>query len=240
MSLEDNTELKTLVLKRSAVKRKITLSLKNLDDSPAENVIDTVKVRVDTLLKEIEDFDAKIGEIYLETCENGELSQAYDTELEKQEEYSLGVKLQLSEFNVSKKETEKVQGTNCELKLPYMNCRTFSGESSSHTEYYDFFSQFQNVVGLRSNLAPSTKLSYLRSYLRGYAFKVIQHLSVTDSNYAVALSLLEKEFLNKQALTDDLYKKLIEKKPKFDQTFLETKLYIADIRCLLTDLKNYD
>ena len=53
------------------------------------------------------------------------------------------------------------------------------------------------MVGLRSNLSGSTKLTYLKSFMKGYAAKVLHHLQVTDANYDIAISLLEKEFLNK-------------------------------------------
>ena len=92
----------------------------------------------------------------------------------------------------------------------------------------------------RVNLAKSTKLTYLLRYLKGYAYKIVQHLQITDDNYDVAIELLGNEFLNKPALIDELFKKLSELKPKYDVTYLETKLYISEIRCILSDLKNYD
>ena len=73
------------------------------------------------------------------------------------------------------------------------------------------------------------KLTYLKSYLKGYALKIVTHLQVTDSNYQIALDMLDAEFLNKPALIDDLIRQLLSLKPKFDQTFLETKMYINTI-----------
>ena len=32
----------------------------------------------------------------------------------------------------------------------------------------------------------------------------------------------------------------MECKPKFDNSYLETKLYIIDVRCIIADLKSYD
>ena len=37
--------------------------------------------------------------------------------------------------------------------------------------------------------------------------KIIQHLQITDENYPVALSLLDKEFLDKAAIVDELFRK---------------------------------
>ena len=95
-------------------------------------------------------------------------------------------------------------------------------------------------MGNRVNLAKSTKVTYLLIYLKGYAHKIVHHLQITDDNYDVAIELLGNEFLNKPALIDELFKKLLEMKPKYDVTYLETKLYISEIRFILTDLKNYD
>ena len=94
-------------------------------------------------------------------------------------------------------------------------------------------------MGYRSNLSDSTKLTYLKTYLRGYALKIVQHLHVTNGNYLIAIELLEREFLNVDSLTDELFKKLLQLSPHIDNNFLETKVYISEIRCILTDLKVY-
>ena len=62
---------------------------------------------------------------------------------------------------------------------------------------------------------------------------------MNDDNYVIAVELLKDEFLNIDSLTDTLFKRLLDSKPKFDVTYLETKMYINEIRCILTDLKNY-
>ena len=83
------------------------------------------------------------------------------------------------------------------------------------------------------------KFTYLRSYLRGYASKVIQHLLINDENYSVAIELLESEFLDRRFLVDEFFRKLLDSQPKFDNEFLGTKLFINEIRCILSDLKTH-
>ena len=80
--------------------------------------------------------------------------------------------------------------TNCELKFPNLTCSIFCGEGSSSIEYFSFLTQFNNIVGLRTYLGNGTKFTCLKTCLRGYALKVVQHLQVTDENYLVALNLL--------------------------------------------------
>ena len=44
-----------------------------------------------------------------------------------------------------------------------------------------FLSQFENAIGRKPNLTQSTKMVYLMSSLRGYAFSTVKHSSITDS-----------------------------------------------------------
>jgi len=124
--------------------------------------------------------------------------------------------------------------------LPDIKCDSFSGEGVSNLEFHSFISQFDNIIGLRTNLTNSIKFTYLRSYLRGYALKLVQHLQITDQNYLTALDLLKSEFLNKPALVEDLLQRLLDLKPKPDQSLLETKIFINEIRCLVSDLQAYE
>ena len=69
--------------------------------------------------------------------------------------------------------------------------------------------QFNNVIGLRNDITAATKFTYLKSYLRCYAAKLIQHLQVTEDNYVIAFELLKNEFMDKQAVINELFKKTI-------------------------------
>ena len=74
-------------------------------------------------------------------------------------------------------------------------------------------------------MSASTKFTYLSTYLKGYALKVVRHLIVNDLDYIDAPGLLEKEFLNEDSITDDLLKMFLTSKPKYEISFPETKLY---------------
>ena len=122
--------------------------------------------------------------------------------------------------------------------MPELKCSSFSGEGSSNLEFHAFITQFNSVIGQRK-LTNVAKLTYLKSYLKGYASKLIQHLQLSDSNYETALELLNSEFLNEHAIINDLYSKLLNLKPKYDPTLLETKVFINEVRCIVGDLRNY-
>ena len=83
-----------------------------------------------------------------------------------------------------------------------------------------------------------TKLIYLRVYLKGYAFRVMQHLSITDENFSSAINILKNEFLDIPFIIDENLKTLINPKPGFDTKFLETRSYLNNMRALLYDLQS--
>ena len=125
------------------------------------------------------------------------------------------------------------------LKLPDLKCDKFSGEGTNELQYHAFITKFNNVVGYRANLSDATKLTYLKTYLQGYAAKIVQHLQISNANYKIALELLTREFLDINALVDDLLTKLFELKPRTG-AFTDIKLYINEVRCILGDLSIYD
>ena len=83
-------------------------------------------------------------------------------------------------------------------------------------------------------------LTFLRSYLSGYALKVITHLSVTDDNYDVAFSLFKEEFLDIPYIVDESFKTLLFSSPSFDTEFDGLRTYVSECRAIIHDLKQYD
>lgn len=199
-----------LIRLRAASKSKVTLTLKKLNASSIDS--SDVKLFVDTvhgLLDQIGNYDSQINE----------LENPLWSVLEDQLDYTLDVKRKL---NASNSLTTNSSVRRPEVKLPALKCAVFRGEGASSLEYSNFLQQFQNVIGSRGCLADSAKLTYLKTYLDGYALKVINHLSIANENYEVALSMLEKEFLDRDALTCDLINKLFNLKPSFHQEYLNT------------------
>ena len=241
-----------LVTKRAVYKRKITSTFKCAFELAADpSSVSELKSYCDLVcayLLDVKKYDDLINELVCaehDGKDESEFTKDCASELDKQSDYAMAVNKQLAELKAKmcsvvppKKVIENI--SNCELKLPEMKCDSFTGEGSNSLQYHDFFTQYNNVVGLRPNLSKSTKFSYLRSYLRGYALKLVQHLQVSDDNYDTALKLLSDEFLNKNSLIDDLLRKLFDLKPKFDSTFLATKIFISEVRCIISDLCAYD
>jgi len=230
---------KKIVKDRAVIKGKITsqFALMNSDDSRVN--IASCKSIIEKYLSKIEEYDSQIIELS-EDFSDDDIPEDVSKEIEKQSSYVTDVHNKLSQYVDADNKSDFQKSTNCKLKLPDLKCDTFSGEGTSLLEFHSFFSQFNNLVGLRTNLSDSTKLSYLRSYLRGYALKLVQHLQICDDNYSVCVDLLKSEFLNEEALVDDLLRKFLNLKPKFDTSYHETKLFLGEIRCVVSDLKLYD
>lgn len=230
-----------LVRERAVFKSKITIALKTLqngDEAKRLPLINSMK----TNLTEIKVLDRKIEYKLLESenCVNadGTVADSVSRELQQALDYSVTVEATLSGY--VKPNVSQVKPISCDLKLPHLKCDTFSGEGNDSLKYYGFITQFQNVIGHRENLAPSIKLTYLKSYLVGYAAKVCQHLLVNDDNYKEALIILDREFLNKQEVVHNIFEKLLNGKVKSDRSYLETKIYINDVKSHLFDLKQYE
>ena len=242
---QSTNDLKSLKVKRAVVKGRITHVFKKIDAEVDANIT-VLKGLIDSYLAEIEAFDVKINEILLSECsEESEFSEHTNKEFDNQTEYIATIKTKLSLLeqdtsdNGSAAKTDMLPISDSALKLPELKCDTFSGEGVSNLQFHSFIIQFDNIIGLRTNISCATKFTYLKTYLRGYALKLIQHLQITDANYEVALQLLTNEFLNKKSLISDLLDKLLSLKPKSDG-FIDVKLFINEVRCILCDLHSYD
>ena len=82
-------------------------------------------------------------------------------------------------------------------KLPKLQLPHFSGEILMFQEFWE---SFESAVDKDPKLDKIMKFTYLRSLLEDDAASVISGLSLTASNYDVALSLLQDRFANKQVL----------------------------------------
>jgi len=227
---------------RTVAKRKITLAFKSVEEKQSEAAFKSAEDTILPLLNKIKEIDAQILDS-MDLGNNGEeLSEEFQTEIDRATNYHLEQSAKLNELRkmYSCAPTARVSpAAPNELKLPNLKCSSFSGDDADALKFHDFITQFKNVVDYRSNLCNSAKMTYLKSYLSGYALKVVSHLKTNDENYNVALNLLESEFLNKEQLVDDLFGRLISLKPESDEDYQLTKLFINEVRCLLSDLKNY-
>ena len=239
--------VKRLTKRRAALKAKVTNQLAQANDDLSSDNQAVCKKIVEELLAEIQHFDSEIGDIMAETCsDEDEIPDEVSKELSGQSSYLTKIRLKIRSLEPKDKpsppsnNTQVSSASDCRLKLPELKCQTFSGEHSSQLEFHAFMSQFDNIIGLRTNITDSIKFTYLKTYLTGYALKLVNHLQITDANYNVAIDLLKTEFLNVPRLIDDILRKLIQIKPEFDPSFHKSREYLGEIRSLVSDLKLYE
>ncbi len=217
-------ESSALPIKRAAFKTNITNLFKDIGKAN-EKELSVANKLIRSYFEKITQYDELITEALL--SENDyKVTPGITKEFDDQGNYAAELELKLLDIgNVNTSSAPSKPS----IKLPKLICPVFSGEGSSHSQYYSFFMQFNNIIGSNNELSKSSKLTYLRTYLKGYALKLIQHLQISDSNYDEALSLLNSEFINKDRIISDLIAKLLNLKPDFDISYLKTKLYINDV-----------
>ncbi len=74
--------------------------------------------------------------------------------------------------------------------IPKLEIKPYYGNP---LEFASFIQQFNASIG-SSSLADVAKFSYLRSLLRGEAYKALGGYALTDENYTNTLHMLEERF----------------------------------------------
>ena len=185
----------TLTKKYAGVKSCVTITFKNLDELKNEgkltrDLFQRQQKVIEKYVSDIEDLDGQIIDIF------GELNTGEDdanrvAEITKQVDFQSDVCMKLSSLatcfpdkeddNTPADDKSDLLG-DVKVKLPPLKCVSFSGKTVDKLEFKNFLLQFHNCIDAAGKLSKSAKLTYLRSYLTDYAFKVISHLSITDSN----------------------------------------------------------
>ena len=91
-------------------------------------------------------------------------------------------------------------------KLPEIKVPVFSGELSQWNPFWD---SFCSLIDSRQDIDAVIKFTLLRTYLRGAAFKTVEGLAITSSNYSVALQLLKSRFADETRLLQQLHLDLL-------------------------------
>ena len=76
-------------------------------------------------------------------------------------------------------------------KLPKLTLPKFKGELTSWTTFWD---SFKSIVHENPNMSKIDKFSYLKSLMEGSAASCIQGLTLSESNYDAAITMLQERF----------------------------------------------
>ena len=261
MSLKD--ELKPLKGSRASYKGKITLVLKGLKAYSDAGTLDQFIVKkqvtqVTNYLAKIEEIDQSMSDVWdKHSISLEEPSRSEDVLNSVQHQMDVSAQLSVYEKAVMPSasaplDLSVVEASNKDLVAAilkasdtpgriYIKCDKFDGGSTDKLEFRYWLSQFESMLASGKALTGTAKLSQLRNHLThsGLAFKTISHFEINDENYEEALKALKYEFLDENYIVNETFKVILERSPtlpKDDPEFDDLKLYVAEIKSVLSDL----
>ena len=202
--------VKAQIKSRAGYKSRISLTIKDLnqeliDGHLTADLFEREQKKVFKWLDQIDEINTAIAD----TCDNNDIDHTNISRLsdvENEQLYCSQIQSELSAISsqltapkpLPQADPSHDALVNAIAKLqsnpvkPKLQCSQFSGQNVDKLEFKNFLTQFNNCVDSDGSLLGSAKLTYLRSYLTGYAYKIISHLSITDANYDVAIALLKR------------------------------------------------
>ncbi|XP_058982805.1 uncharacterized protein LOC131804242 isoform X3 [Musca domestica] len=186
--------------KKNAVLSQFRRKILKLSDSIEEDISGVSKYALENMKVSWEKQFDDIKRLHLElTTEHG--MEEVDDELEDIER-KMNTKINniILKIGGLKEESQAV-----ELKRIQIPCFNRNME-----EWSSFHDLFKKLVDRNAQLSEVQKLYYLKTNLRGEAFRLVQHLQVTEANYRAAWELLEKRYDNKRILFTKLIDKILD------------------------------
>ena len=101
--------------------------------------------------------------------------------------------------------------------------------------FKNFYHQFKSCVEADPSLPDSMKLTMLKASIENS--QVIAHLSNDGDNYAVALALVEREFMDKDHLQTVCLGKILNSSPQYDAELEGHKKYLTEVRACVEELR---
>lgn len=207
------TDVKKLIARRGVLKAHLTRFEDFINKCKLEQeYLEQIQPRIDAISKIYTEFDQIQSEI------EGSEEQSLNHEIERSSFENKYFKLisQAKMLPSSSSSTTSVFSSsksinstcdNLNIKLPHVNLPEFSG---SYDNWLSFHDTFEALIHNNSRLSNTQKQFYLKSCLKGEAAKVIQSVSISDSNYAIAWDLIVERYSNKKAIISTHIKNIFE------------------------------
>jgi len=93
--------------------------------------------------------------------------------------------------------TSRNRGRHDVIPLEKLSIASFGGDPKQYTSFRNLF---DIAVHDNTNLPPVIKFSYLKSYLEGEPLTLISNLMLSDENYNLALTVLDKRYANRRII----------------------------------------
>ncbi|EFX67936.1 hypothetical protein DAPPUDRAFT_260773 [Daphnia pulex] len=98
------------------------------------------------------------------------------------------------------------------IRLPQRQIKHFRGDVLEWTQFWESF----NAAVHSSSLSNVQKFDYLKEYLKGEAYLLVNNLELTDANYQVAIDELKRMYGKTDVLIDAHFEKLDALQPVKD------------------------
>ena len=219
MSSEDLPRLKRVRgAHRASVSRLITQVEETLAELTDQSIVklQQLKESLNSKLKAISPLDGKILNLTAEEELDHEVQQADET----REKISLCIIKIQAALNGTRKKTATARELTdpprppattrsrdsspehhhaCHVKLPKLSIKTFGGDLTKWTTFWDAFDAAVHSNPVLSNIE---RFNYLNSLLDSAAAEAVAGLSLTDANYSEAIAILKKRFGNTQLIVN--------------------------------------
>lgn len=168
------------------------------NNTPSERILN-VKY---TLMVDLRaDFSKTYEKVVMESNDGnkGEVEKLYTDFDNLYNETEMILDGKLPEPSIAESTPEVTNNNKMNARLPKLDLKTFS---SGYTEWAEYIEIFKCAVDKRTDLSPVNKLQYLKSTLRGEASGLVKSLSLIDSNYKLALKILEDRYNDVESIRE--------------------------------------
>ena len=140
---------------------------------------------------------------------SGELGRRYTRGSDKLDAI-LSELVDLTKRNVMERAHDSERVEKASVKLSTLQIPRFDGDIMQFPEFIDMFT---SAIHGNKALSDVERLVYLKSYLGGSVLDTISGLTITASNYNIALTLLKERFDKPELVTNAMYNRLVALKP---------------------------
>ena len=120
-----------------------------------------------------------------------------------------------------------------------VECPTFNGDENDKLEFKNWLDQFDAIIKSKVNWTEEFKVTYLKTKVRKNAANFIAHLDPGVGVYEQCIDALKEQYLDEPFIIDEYLKKLCADRPEYDDKYGKTRIFIANTRNHLHNLKTH-
>lgn len=240
-----------LVTRRGQLKGQLTRFKKFINDSDNDSKIAEMATRIQRIETIFDEFNQVQSELELLDHSEMQSSERDNFEDDFYESISKARETVGNYYRLQQQETLSQQQrtlpqnvpipqptenkSNFNIQLPSIVLPEFSG---AYEKWPNFFDSFMALIDKNTCLSNIQKYYYLQASLKGEAAHVIESLEVSDSNYAVAWTLLRDRYENKKFIIKNHMKALFDLPVINKESFSSLRSFVDTFQKHYRALKN--